>query len=670
MCGLLGVIGKSGIAPENMPAIASRLRHRGPDDCGIWHDQNVHLLLAHNRLSVLDLSPAAHQPMLSSSGRYVLVYNGEIYNFPTLRKHLEQQGKCFKSNSDTEVLLEAIDSWGLEQTLATINGMFAFALWDRQGRCLTLVRDRLGIKPLYYGWSPLGFQFASELKGILINERIKLQINPLAVELFFQYGYIPWPYCIFEGLYKLPPGTYLKLPYESLSSRPEKYTGYPEEKEQLAPRGYWRLAQGPCRTSTITSSLDTIKQLDLLLEDSVKMHLVADVPVGAFLSGGIDSSLIVSKMSQLIPGKVKTFSVGFTESKYDESMYAEKVAKTLRTDHHALRVSSGDAFEILFKMPRIYDEPFADSSQLPTYFVSYFARKSVTVCLSGDGGDELFGGYPRYLWAYRLWRLIGWLPRSVRDTVAALLMRVPPGPVNYLFSLTAFLQPESLQSFKDAGEKLSRLAVSLKAASYKQMYSRLNRHWLEYHQLLKGTDVDFYRGLSELRDGDEDGDDWLNTVSGLDITTYLVEDILHKVDRASMAHALEVRVPLLDYRIVEFSRRVPPCLKVRNGETKWLLRELLSMTVPREVFSRPKMGFGVPIGEWLRKAFPSLVDELVDDEYPPQVSSLIDMSIVRKAWRQHKTGERNWEYPLWDVIMFLLWYKEWSSNVKVSSCPA
>jgi len=662
VCGLLGIVGREKLSPDLASKVGSLLHHRGPDDSGQWEDSNLNVLFAHNRLAVQDLSALGHQPMVSRSGRYVLIYNGEIYNFLELRKELEREQVEFRGSSDTEVLLEAIAAWGLEQTLAKINGMFALALWDRAEKTLCLVRDRVGIKPLYYGWTPLGFQFASELKGIFFDQRIKLPLAKEAIELFFQYGYIPWPYSIFQNIYKLPPATFISFKFEELLAQPVAYSGFISDSEQIGPKRYWSFEDTGEKPETFTSESNAIDQLDALLEDSVRKRLIADVPVGAFLSGGIDSSLVVSKMTQLIPGKVKTFSVGFKESGYDESKYAELVAKSLGTEHHALRVSADEAKDVLLRIPEIYDEPFADSSQLPTYLVSKFAREQVTVCLSGDGGDELFGGYPRYLWAHRLWRAFGVLPNSLRKKLAKLLCAVPAGPINALFELSSRLQPESLRSFKEPGEKLARLGVALQFETLVQMYSRLNRHWLEYHNLLPNT-LTPCSGLSEIRPASSGSSDWLSQISGLDIETYLTDDILHKVDRASMAHALEVRVPLLDYRIIEFSRTIPPALKVKRGKTKYILRELLARSVPREAFERPKMGFGIPLGEWLREDFCLMVDELVSEEYPATLSSFIDMSVVRQSWEQHRRGTKNWEYPIWNVVIFLMWYREWKANI-------
>src|SRR5438552_14150095 len=590
MCGIVGIFQACPLGHETrdrLLAMKQRLRHRGPDDGDVWISEESGIGLGHRRLSILDLSSAGHQPMHSASGRYVVTYNGEIYNFQSLRRELEAAGQKFRGYSDTEVLLAAVTEWGLEKAVGRFNGMFAFALWDREAHSLHLCRDRIGEKPLYYGWMGRTFLFASELKAVLAHPACKTEVDRNALALYLRYNYVPAPYSIYKGLSKLPPGTMLTINARSIQTDQTPVTYW--SAREVAEQGVREVFPG--------LEEEAAAQLEVLLRDAIKLRMVADVPLGAFLSGGIDSSTVVALMQAQSERPVKTFTIGFHEAVYDEGREAGAVAKHLGTDHTELYVTAAQAQAIIPRLPILYDEPFADSSQIPTFLVSELARRHVTVALSGDGGDELFGGYNRYFWAQNIWNGIGWMPRTIRVAAAGALTSMSAEAWNRGFQAVRGLLPRGLR-VQHPGDKLHKLAEVLSMADHSALYGGLLSHWKAPDAVVLGGSepvtilTDRSRWARVM--------DFHQQMMFLDMITYLPDDILAKVDRASMGVSLEARVPLLDHRVVEFAWRLPPELKIRNGHGKWLLRQVLSQYVPTQLVNRPKSGFGVPIGTWLR----------------------------------------------------------------------
>lgn len=617
-------------------AMADSLYTRGPDDSGVWCDAAAGIALGFRRLSIIDLSPLGHQPMISASGRYVLTYNGEVYNFQELRAELEAGGVTFRGHSDSEVILEGFAHWGLETTVRRMIGMFALALWDREARELHLLRDRLGIKPLYWGRQGDLFLFGSELKAFQQHPGFAARIDRDALASYLRFAYVPTPHAIYRGVCKLQPGTILTL----------------AEGREPSERTYWSMAEVVCRGRAEPLDLgdeEALDQLDLLVRDAVGRRMVADVPLGAFLSGGIDSSSVVAAMQAQINRPVRSFSIGFHEADFDEAVHAKAVARHLDTDHTELYVEPEHARAVIPKLPRIYDEPFADSSQIPTFLVSELARRHVTVSLSGDGGDELFAGYNRYVLASQIWGRIGWAPAGLRCGLARSLRLLSPAVWNQLFGLV----PEARRPAQ-AGDKVHKLSRVLEGGP-DDLYRQLVSQWDEPERLVPGAREHkgpLFNGQAESLLPDR-----LGRMQYLDSITYLPDDILTKVDRASMAVSLEARVPLLDHRIVEFVWRLPERFKMRNGQSKWLLRQLLYRYVPRKLIDRPKMGFGVPIDAWLRGPLRDWAEALLD-ERRLRDEGFLEPRQIRQRWDEHRTGTRNWHYPLWTVLMFQAWLEE------------
>lgn len=605
--------------------------HRGPDDGGVWMDEDAGVGLVHRRLSILDLSPLGHQPMHSHAGRFVIAYNGEVYNFPELRAELEAHGCRFNSHSDTEVILEGCATWGVAQTVRKLNGMFAFALWDRVDRVLWLARDRLGIKPLYWGWFDGLLVFGSELKALKAHGGWDAAIDREAVCAFMRHGYVPAPRSIWRGVNKLAPGTLL-IARAGAAPVEECYWS----AEEVARQGIAaRAGHGVTRS-------EAVDQLDQLLRDAVGRQMVADVPLGAFLSGGYDSSVVAALMQAQSSQPVKTFSIGFSEQGYDEAPHAKAVAAHLGTDHTELYVQPEHALEVVPRLPRWYDEPFADSSQIPTFLVSEMTRGHVTVALSGDGGDELFAGYNRYRLASRIWKYLSPVPRPLRRGIGDLLRRVAPSRWDSL------LAPIGLAR---AGDKLHKLADVL-ADSNDALYRRLVSQWPMPERVVQ--QVCEPAGILADPSLPCRIPDFLDRMQYCDLVTYLPDDILTKVDRASMAVSLEVRVPLLDHRVVEYAWTLPQSLKLRGRDSKWLLRQVLYRYVPRQLLERPKMGFGVPLDSWLRGPLRDWAESLLDANVLRQ-QGFLDPAPVRAAWADHLSGRRNLQYPLWTVLMFQAW---------------
>lgn len=643
MCGFAGVRSTGRSSAELGPlveAMGSTLVHRGPDDAGLWCDPDVGYAVAFRRLAVVDLSAAGHQPMGSPSGRYVIAFNGEVYNAPELREVLRQDGHAgaLRGHSDTEVMLCAIEAWGLDVALDRFIGMFAFALWDRVTGRLCLVRDRLGVKPLYYGWIDGGLAFASELTAFRAHPRFDSCIDRAALALFFRHNYVPAPLSIFRDVRKVRPGYLVSV----------------DPAGRIDERQYWSADQhftdGQARVLDVSDS-EAVERLDALLRDSIRMRMQADVPVGVFLSGGIDSTLVAAMAQAQSARSVRSFSIGFDAAGYDESVHAAEVARHLGLEHLDMRVTDRHAIETVPRLPRIYDEPFADSSQVGTFLVCSMAREHVTVALSGDGGDELFGGYDRYRWIGELWRRLGAAPRLLRRGFASTVSWLGPDRISATFAAVA--PPSWRARMRNPARQLERLASIAASAQLSDAYRSLVAHVANPCEVVIGCSEDSVTmadpwGWVELRD--------VETQSMLaDIRGYLPDDILVKVDRASMAVSLEAREPLLDHRLVEFSARLPLRLKMRGHEGKWALRRVLDRYVPRGLVDRPKSGFSTPIGEWLRGPLRGWAEELLSERALRQ-DGLLDPTVVRGLWQQHLDG-RSFGHVLWNALMFQGWLR-------------
>lgn len=649
MCGFCGFIdNNSALGRDQLGSVLAKMTdqiiHRGPDDSGYWIDHKSGVGLGHRRLSILDLSPEGHQPMVSCCGRFVIAFNGEIYNYREIRRKLEGESDAlqWRGHSDTEVMLAAITRFGLKGALEQFNGMFAFALWDREERILSLARDRLGEKPLYYGIVNNVLLFGSELKTLRAHPAWQCEIDRRALALFMRHNNIPAPHSIFKGIHKLIPGTYITYCFNGKainSTGPERYWS----AHQIAEYGSANLLN--------LSDIEAGNELEAILSDSIRLRMEADVPIGAFLSGGVDSSIVVALMQEQSSRPVRSFSIGFGERDYDETVYARAVARHLGTDHTELYVSSSMAMAVIPRLPQLYDEPFSDASQIPTFLVSQMTREHVTVALSGDGGDELFGGYTRYLWAMNIRRIFKLMPRTGRTLLAKVLNRLKPQTWDELFRILRPVIPANLKQ-KMSGDKIKKLADVIVAKSPELMYQNLLAQWHSPENVVIGG--------NEPPTTPNDQNNWPNVNDFLhfmmyrDLVGYMPDDILTKVDRASMGVGLEARVPFLDHRVVEFAWQIPSSQKIRGKHGKWLLKEVLYRHVPRELIERPKMGFAIPIADWLRGPLRDWGEDLLAENRLRR-EGFFNPVLVRQVWDEHMSGTRKWQYRLWAVLMFQAW---------------
>ena len=650
MCGLIGFTYQSGGSTQDAPIIANAMTraitHRGPDSEGIWWEQNEPLVLGHRRLSILDLSPAGNQPMQSICGRYVIAFNGEIYNHLKLRSQLEEnhRGFTWRGHSDTETLLVCFAAWGVERALQATVGMFAIALWDKQEQVLTLARDRMGEKPLYWGWCDDVLLFGSELKALKAHPAFNAEIDRNALTLLLRHCYVPAPYSIYQGIQKLMPGCFVQIPLQGDVAR----------SKDAQPEAYWQLnhaaEQGLANpfTGSPEAAVDLVESQ---LSESIGEQMLSDVPLGAFLSGGVDSSTIVALMQAQSERPVRTFTIGFDQGGYNEATHAKAVAEHLGTDHTELYVRSEDAQAVIPKLPNMYCEPFSDSSQIPTFLVSQMAKQHVTVALSGDGGDELFGGYNRYMAARKVWGPVQRLPVFARRAAAGLLRSVSPATWDKLFDWARPVLPTRLQ-LSIPGEKARKLADVLALSDGHAFYRQLTSHWTDPAKVVIGATEP--RSLLTTPSAWPETDCLEHAMMAMDAKTYMADDILTKVDRAAMATSLETRVPMLDHRLVELSWRMPLDFKIRDGQGKWLLREVLYKHVPREMIERPKMGFGIPLDSWLRGPLREWAEALLD-ESRLRSEGFFHPEPIRAMWAEHLSGKQNWQYHLWSVLMFQAW---------------
>ena len=644
MCGITGLY-TFDPRPERtnihrtVQAMSDALVSRGPDSGDVWQDPEMPLALGHRRLSIIDLSPLGHQPMESTSGRYMIAYNGEIYNFKSLRKDLEFTHEVkFKGQSDTEVLLAAIEVWGFEETLEKINGMFAIALWDRKVKALYFARDRMGKKPLYIGWAGSTLVFGSELKALCTHPDFSRDVDRASLTSFMRFGYVPAPFCIYKQVWQLPAGSMMALDLHMLVSGQDL-------KPLMEP--YWshKGALLEAQKNPIEDTSNVVQDFEVLLSTCVEERMISDVPLGAFLSGGIDSSTVVALMQRCANDLVKTYSIGFEEVGYNEAEYAKQVAAHLKTDHHELYVTAKDALDVVPDLPHMFDEPFADTSAIPTYLVSKFARESVTVALSGDGGDEMLGGYNRHITGPKAWNAVNNIPANLRGPFSQMITSISPS-----------LWDRIRSSKPQFGSHMHKFAEILEKKCEGDVYMSFVSQWQQPKRLVQ----DGREEVIPLVDPELqiEGLGFAESMMYWDALSYLNGDILNKVDRASMAVSLEARAPLLDRRIYDYVWRLPLEMKIRDGKGKWLLRQVLKKHVPEDLFERPKQGFSVPVSDWLRGDLKDWAEDLLD-ESKLRVQGYFDYQVVRSLWDDHQKGRGNHANKLWNVLMFQAWHRYW-----------
>ncbi len=652
MCGFAGFFTPGGTSSDTSRNLIKKMRdtllHRGPDDGFEWVDADAGIAMGFRRLAILDLSVDGRQPMQSPDGRYVITFNGEIYNFQDLTKEIEKEFpgflQTYKGHSDTRIVLALMALYGFEATLQKLVGMFAIALWDRKEKTLWLARDRTGEKPLYYGWSGKTLVYGSELKALKAHPDFDATISKSSLALYFRHGYVPAPYSIFEKVQKLPAGGYLKFDTRQMPDGAELF--------RIA-KYYWNpfdVIQSKRMHPLEVSEEEALSLFEKQMYDTVSKQMIADVPLGAFLSGGVDSSLIVSIMSRISTKPVKTFTIGFDVTGFNEAPYARKVAEHLKTEHHELYVSPQMALDVVPKLPQMYDEPFADSSQIPTHLVSAMTRKHVTVSLSGDGGDELFGGYPRYFYSDMMWSNLHNMPRPLRKMGSTLAHQA-----KYFEQIIPLLPVSSTVKTRLKRHGFNRLANTLNFSDFDNLYLSMTTQWHKPTELVPGSveaETPFTKRSWKWAD-----EDIVHRMMFLDFASYLSDDILVKVDRASMSVSLESRAPFLDHRLVELAWSLPLSVKYRRGTGKWIMRKLLEKYVPTSLTDRPKMGFGVPIAKWLRTDLKDWASELLSEK-SLQKTGLLNSAPITKAWQEHLKEKQDFENPLWSVLMFQAWQKE------------
>jgi asparagine synthase (glutamine-hydrolysing) len=652
MCGIAGFLGGDfkniDLTKSTLKKMSEQLFSRGPDSSGVWFDASSKIGFAHTRLAIVDLTNAGHQPMCSSSGRYTMTYNGEIYNSAEIRNELNNAGiqTQWRGHSDTETLLAGFDAFGLKETIQRAKGMFAIAVWDKECQQLSLIRDRVGEKPLYYGWQGYGskrtFLFGSELKAIKSHPSFSNVIDRASLALFMRYCYVPTPFSIYEGINKLEPGMILTISLKHNSSKLEKYW----DALKIVKEG----TEAPFNDNRI----DITNNLDTVLKKAVSQQMMADVPLGAFLSGGVDSSAVVALMQTQSPRPVKTFTIGFEESGFNEAEFAKLVANHLKTDHTELYVSSKDALNVIPKLPKLYCEPFADSSQIPTFLVSSLARQHVTVSLSGDGGDELFCGYNRYIFAERLWSRLNSMPKATKTIIGKTIDNLPLGIWSNAFSFLDKITPGKFNGII-WGDKLKKGGAVIGSENLNELYMRLVSSWQDPSSVVIGVEEPnppFSKDVFLLNELDD-----ITKMMAIDIVSYLPDDILVKVDRAAMGVSLETRVPFLDQDVFEFAAKIPLEMKLKKGVGKSVLRDVLYKYVPKDIIERPKMGFGVPIGLWLKGPLRDWAETLLDESLLEK-QGFFNVGVISKMWAEHISGTRNWQSQLWVVLMFQAWLLE------------
>lgn len=647
MCGIAGLIGLNRSDEElnlTLQKMGKAIIHRGPDSNGTWVDSTTRLGFVHQRLSIQDLSPLGHQPMHSEDKRFTIIFNGEIFNFLELQKKLSALGQTFKGHSDTEVLIAAITHWGLKDTLKQCKGQFAIALFDHQKQTLDLVRDRLGEKPLYYGYLNNEFIFASELKAIIAaqEENKKPKINMSALGTYLRYGYISAPHSIFEGIHKIEPGTIVTLQLDKLV----------EMQFAQTQEDFWSLSDTYSKLSRqlIQDEKQALSQLDTTLNGVVNQQSIADVPLGAFLSGGIDSSLVSACLQANSDKPIDTFTIGFHEKGFNEAEHAKKIAQHIGSKHHELYLNAQDILDVVPKLPSLYDEPFADSSQIPMYLVSQLARENVTVCLSGDGGDELFAGYNRYIQTQKMFGKLKKIPSPIRHILAKGLTSVAPGQWDNVYELANKMLRRT--GGANTGVKIHKLCNLMSVPDLSSAYRYLCGYWQNPQELLQqkidepelGNHLDFE-------------ENFLDAAMYWDQQWYIPGDNLVKTDRASMGVSLEMRLPLLDKDMVEFAWQIPNSMKVKNGDSKWLLRQLLYQYVPQSLIDRPKMGFSIPIAHWLRNELREWCESLLNPELLAS-QGIFNVEVLTETYQQHLSGKFDHANKLWTVLQFQAWYTE------------
>lgn len=642
MCGITGLVALTSCPTDEMHNTLSNITksivHRGPDAHQIWCDKVIPLALGHRRLAIIDLTDDGLQPMHSHDGRYTIVFNGEFYNFQEIKNALSPHRPSFRGHSDTEIILSAISIWGLDKTIEKVRGMYAFALWDKTEKRLHLVRDRLGKKPLYIGYAGDNLVFASELKVFCAHPEFKRTINPNTKALFIKYGYIPAPYTIYQNIWHLPPAHIISLDYDQIQKKPDIPSHF---------KCYWNtsdIAKQKHAHPITKSKTETITEFTKLLASCVEERMISDVPLGAFLSGGLDSSTIVALMQKISSQPVKTYTIGFEQKGYDEAQHAKTIATHLGTDHHEHILTGREALDVIPKLPQMYDEPFADISAIPTYLVSKFARQDVTVALSGDGGDEMLGGYQRYLSAPSIWNKTKNIPRPIKNIINYLIKSFPPE-----------IWDKTHPKYPQFGERLYKATSILHQSSQKDVYDRILSQCDNPVEWIDGGVIPQNLHNQHIAGGSFAEDMMLN-----DALFYLPYDILTKVDRATMAVSLESRAPLLDSRIFEYVWNLPENYKIRDGQGKWLLRQVLKHHVPEELYTRPKQGFTIPVGEWLRNDLREWAEDLLSAE--KLTENGLNTNAIRKLWNNHLKGQGGHAVFLWTIITYQAWHKEWSLN--------